>query len=182
MRPRLPAPVAIIQLVAMALVTALASPVSAAELTHWTLDGGGGSSTAGSYGLRGTLGQWDAGFCAAGDIRLRGGFWPAGVLSTAVPEDGAPAVSRLLLPVPNPFNPRTDLAFDLASAGPVSMRIYDVSGRLQRVLLDEALPAGRHTAAWDGRDDAGHTLASGIYFVQLRAPGFAAVRKAVLVR
>ena len=99
-----------------------------------------------------------------------------------MPGDETPRITRLLAPVPNPFNPKTALSFDLAAAGQVSLRVYGVDGRLLRVLVDEPLAAGPHSLFWDGRNGAGVELASGIYFIQMRAPGFAAVRKAVLVR
>jgi len=160
-----------------------AAPGPALELTRSTLNAGGGTSTGGVLSLSGTLAQWNAGAEAAGgDFTMRGGFWASGDGSTAVPGDEIPRIFRLFAPVPNPFNPKTRLGFELAADGPVSLRIYGVDGRLERVLVDQILPAGPHDVFWDGRNDAGAALASGIYFIQMRATGFAAVRKAVLVR
>ncbi len=59
---------------------------------------------------------------------------------------------------PNPFNPETQIKFELPLASQVSLRIYDIRGRLVRVLLDrEEVAAGFHHAAWNGRDDSGGT-------------------------
>lgn len=165
------------------LVVALAAmPAGALELLRSTLDGGGGHSSSGTLTLTGTVAQWDAAAASGEPFILGGGFWASGPLPTAVPADGAPRFSRLFAPVPNPFNPKTSLTFDLAAPGHATLRVYGVDGRMLRVLLDEPLLAGSHTVNWDGRDEAGSELASGVYFIQMRAGAFAGVRKAVLVR
>jgi endonuclease I len=77
---------------------------------------------------------------------------------------------RLAPSLPNPFSNRTTLAFDLPAAGPVSLVVFDVSGRRVRTLVDgRELSAGRHGAEWDGRDDAGSRVQAGLYFAQLRS-------------
>jgi hypothetical protein len=63
----------------------------------------------------------------------------------------------------------TRLAFRLARATPVTLRIHDVAGRTVRTLVDGMLPGGAHELAWDGLDQAGHTLPRGVYFARLRA-------------
>jgi hypothetical protein len=83
---------------------------------------------------------------------------------------------------PNPFNPSTRIDFTLDMAGPVSLRIYDISGRLVRSLVDGHRSVKSYTEEWDGRDDLGNEVASGIYFVQLTAGNKTLTRKAVLVR
>ena len=85
--------------------------------------------------------------------------------------------------VPNPFNPATALHFDLARASRVWLRIVGVDGRSVRTLLDgEWLPAGRFQRGWNGRDNGGQSVASGVYFVQFRAGDFTAARKIHLLR
>jgi hypothetical protein len=83
--------------------------------------------------------------------------------------------------VPNPFNPTTSIAF-VAPGGnsPVSLVVYDVRGRTVRTLVSGAVVAGPHTAVWDGTNDAGEFVASGVYFYRLRAGGETLVRKMVL--
>jgi hypothetical protein len=84
---------------------------------------------------------------------------------------------------PNPFNPATSIRFDLGTAGAVTVKIYDESGRLVRTLLDdERLGAGRHELSWDGRDDGGASLASGIYLYRFEADGVTETRKLALVK
>ena len=83
---------------------------------------------------------------------------------------------------PNPFNPSTTIAFDLARAQEVSLRIYDVSGRLVRTLLDGPLPAATHRISWLGTDDSGRTVASGVYVYRLTAGDRTETRQMVLVQ
>jgi hypothetical protein len=100
-----------------------------------------------------------------------------------VGEDGAPPlVLALRGPFPNPFNPSAAFELDLPAAGPVRLRIHDVKGRRVRGLIDEPLPAGRHRATWDGRDDRGQRVASGVYWFRLEAGGEQRQTRAVLLR
>lgn len=97
---------------------------------------------------------------------------------------GVPAVRfGLAQNVPNPFNPRTVIAFSLERAGAARLRIHDAAGRLVRTLRDgEALPAGRHEAAWEGLDDAGRPVAAGVYHCRLESGGQVASRRLTLVK
>jgi subtilisin family serine protease len=72
--------------------------------------------------------------------------------------------------VPNPFNPSTSIAFELESASKVTLQIYDVQGRVvARLLVDDRLGAGSHTARWDGRTSGGEIARSGLYVFKLIA-------------
>jgi hypothetical protein len=98
--------------------------------------------------------------------------------------DHTPA-SRMALhgAAPNPFNPRTTISFSLGTdALRASLRIYDVAGRLVRTLHQGALPAGEHTVIWQGKDESGHSVASGVYYYRLEAGNQAETRSMVLVR
>jgi len=94
--------------------------------------------------------------------------------------------ARLYQNHPNPFNPSTTIPFTVP--GPdgerraVSLAIYDVRGSRIRTLVDGAFPTGRHALQWDGRNQRGESVSSGVYFVQLRAGGVRATRKMVLLR
>lgn len=89
---------------------------------------------------------------------------------------------RLIGAQPNPFNPRTEICFELPQAAACSLVVFDLQGRQVRYLLAENLPAGTHTVTWDGQDDLGQTLASGLYFLGFRAGDYAETRKLTLVR
>jgi hypothetical protein len=93
------------------------------------------------------------------------------VRPTAVDESALPASPVLHAVQPNPFNPRTTIRFDLPTAGPVRLAVYDVAGRRIRALVDSDLQPGPHQAVWDGRDSAGRAMASGSYFARLEAGG-----------
>ncbi|MCP3974392.1 MAG: PKD domain-containing protein [bacterium] len=84
--------------------------------------------------------------------------------------------------VPNPFNPSTRISFALPTAGPVSLVIYDVGGRLVKTLVNEAVVAGHHHVDWHGKDDSGNTMASGTYLYRLRADGVELTQRMVLLK
>ena len=102
---------------------------------------------------------------------------PVGV---AAPD--AAVASRIESVAPNPFNPATEIAFRVARGGPVRIAVLDARGRHRRLLLEESVEAGPGRVWWDGRDDAGHVLASGVYFVRLQAADGVRTAKAVLVQ
>lgn len=93
-----------------------------------------------------------------------------------------PVATALGRSYPNPFNPATMISFDLAAKGPVSIRIYNVAGQLVRTLVNGERGAGRHSETWDGKNDAGYLLGSGVYFLKMKASSFESSRKLVLLR
>lgn len=94
----------------------------------------------------------------------------------------APKTFALYQNIPNPFNPVTSIRFDLPVTSYVRLTVFDVTGRCVRTLTDENMPAGSWTKMWDGRDAAGHTVASGIYFYRLETASFTESRKMILLR
>ncbi|MFQ6116444.1 MAG: FlgD immunoglobulin-like domain containing protein [bacterium] len=101
-----------------------------------------------------------------------------------------PAASLALVPsafqlypnFPNPFNPETQIRFDLPEAAQVDLRIYNALGQLVRTLVDRSYSAGTFTVFWDSRDDEGKPLPSGIYFYKIKAGNFQAQRKLLLLK
>jgi flagellar hook assembly protein FlgD len=84
---------------------------------------------------------------------------------------------------PNPFNPTTTITFELAEATTVTLRIFDGSGRIVRTLLDAANKARDfHSVTWDGNDDSGQRVASGLYIYRLQAGSTVLTRKMVLMK
>ncbi len=83
---------------------------------------------------------------------------------------------------PNPFNPATNIEFQLPQNSHVSLKIYDLQGRLVRTLLNQEMEAGSHRVAWDGRDERGNGAASGIYLYHIKAGNYVETRKMVLMR
>ena len=90
---------------------------------------------------------------------------------------------------PNPFNPQTTISYLMPAGSHVLLRIYSVTGQLIRTLYDGIQPAGRHTIVWDGVNDRGNSVGSGVYMYQLQATpmtgtftGFARTKKLLLLR
>ncbi len=83
---------------------------------------------------------------------------------------------------PNPFNPSTQISFDLAAPSHVTLEIYNVAGQRIRTLLCRAMPAGHHEAVWDGRDDNTASVSSGIYLYKLTADGMSQSRRMLLLK
>jgi hypothetical protein len=129
------------------------------------------------------LGLFNTSPCAAANS---GGCYLIGAKDVACEQTGvddqAPAANRLYQCHPNPFNPTTKIEFDIQSTAKVSIRIFDVTGRLVRVLVDETLDAGRHDAVWDGTNESGAKAASGTYFCRMTAGSFTESRKLILLR
>ena len=95
----------------------------------------------------------------------------------------APALQTTLSPnYPNPFNPQTTISFSLRDRGRVRLAIYDVSGALVRELVNGERSRGTYTEAWDGRDQHGSAVASGVYFYRLLTAERTLSRKMVLLK
>lgn len=96
---------------------------------------------------------------------------------------GIPETYSLNQNFPNPFNPTTQISFDLPQDhSQVKMTIYNLLGHRIATLVDGALPAGRHRVDWNGLDAHGKAMASGMYFYELQADGFTARKKMLLLR
>lgn len=90
---------------------------------------------------------------------------------------------RLAQNRPNPARgPSTTIAFSLPREERVTLRLFDVSGRAVRTLVDQRLGAGTHEIEWDGRNGEGHEVGAGNYFYRIKAGGFSDVKRLVLLR
>lgn len=83
---------------------------------------------------------------------------------------------------PNPFNPSTTIVFRLDLPGRADVRIRDLSGRTVATLTLGDLPAGRHEAVWNGRDESGHAVGSGVYLYELESLGTRHTRRMILIK
>jgi len=101
---------------------------------------------------------------------------------TDVPDDGPLVPGATLAASPNPFAPVTSLSFGLAMAGPVDLEVFDLGGRRVRRLAGGRYSAGRHSVSWDGRDEEGREVASGVYVVRFAAEGRHEVLKLARMR
>jgi len=105
-----------------------------------------------------------------------------GTLRVALPAGAAMNAPAILPARPNPFVSETEISFSLASAGPASLRLFDVTGRLVRTLHEGWANAGPQRLRWDGRDDRGRTVGVGIYFVRLTAGGIIRTERILRLR
>ena len=95
----------------------------------------------------------------------------------------APQMTRLMQNYPNPFNPHTTISFDLAMAEQVELSIYNIKGQLVKTLVrDQKLPAGRHNFVWDGKDENGRIVSSGIYLYRLQSGRYSHSKKMIMLK
>jgi hypothetical protein len=102
--------------------------------------------------------------------------------AAAEAEAATPLRTELLPAAPNPFNPQTRLGFTLAQAGRIDLPVYDLRGRKVATLASGHYAAGPHVLTWQGRDDSGHSAASGLYLAKLAADGLELTQRLTLVR
>ncbi len=144
-----------------------------------------------SYGAPGqSCGALYASGGSIGEFQVGGQeFWidnvracPEGGAAVADPATSAPVRAQLEQNVPNPLNPTTTIAFTLESASNALLAVYDVQGRLVRTLLDSSLPSGRHEVSWNGLDERGQRVPSGLYLYRLEAGSFSATRRMIVLK
>ena len=93
-----------------------------------------------------------------------------------------PASYTLNQNYPNPFNPSTEIAFALPSASHVTLTVYNILGQSVKTLVDGDLTEGSHQVTWDGTDNGGSIVSSGIYFYRIQANNFVATKKMTLLK
>lgn len=104
------------------------------------------------------------------------------VVSVEEPSKNRPHGFRLFQNYPNPFNPATQIEYAVPVATRVKLIIYNLLGQRVRLLVDKKQAAGLHRVSWDGTDDSGRRVASGVYVYRLHASSFLQSRKLVLLQ
>lgn len=94
----------------------------------------------------------------------------------------APKAFSLYQNFPNPFNPETLIRYDIAESVQVSLQVYNVLGQLVRTLVNEQQAAGRYSITWNGLDQAGVAVSSGVYFYQIQAGSYEQGKRLVLLK
>jgi choice-of-anchor B domain-containing protein len=113
---------------------------------------------------------------------IENGLFAFSVTPAALTTADAPADFTLEQNAPNPFNPVTTIAFELARGGHVTLDVFDVAGSRVRTLADRTYAAGLHEVVWDGRNGTGNEAASGVYFYRMVAAGHRETRRMVLLK
>ncbi|MCD6165493.1 T9SS type A sorting domain-containing protein, partial [bacterium] len=93
-----------------------------------------------------------------------------------------PSSFKLYQNYPNPFNAFTTINFQIPKSSKVTIKIYDILGREVRTLVDYFYSAGNHSTTWDGLDNLGHKVSSGVYFYCMESIDFKEVKKALLLK
>jgi hypothetical protein len=102
---------------------------------------------------------------------------------TSVDESGVPDGFALAQNIPNPFNPTTRIAYSVPAPGSeIELAVYDSAGRLVATLFSGFRGPGVHEAVWEGRDARGESVASGVYFARMDAPGCSSTKKLILLK
>lgn len=83
---------------------------------------------------------------------------------------------------PNPFNPTTTISFSIPEESNIELSIYNIKGQKVRTLVNEILPAGEHSAIWNGKDSNGKLVGSGIYFYKLQTDSYTETKKMILLK
>jgi len=138
-----------------------------------------------SAGLRtnGTLGQHSAGKGSAADKNVYSGFWRSGWKATLTGSDVPEAFTNALHQnYPNPFNPSTTIDYTVGENSPVEIAVFNVKGQRVRTLVRDVQPPGRYSVQWDGMNDRGTTVSTGIYFYRMQIGSFRDVKKMLLLK
>jgi hypothetical protein len=83
---------------------------------------------------------------------------------------------------PNPFNPQTTIVFEMPEPGDVSLKVFNAAGQIVATLVEEHKPTGRHIVHWDGRNQFGRHVSSGVYFYRLQAGDYVETKRMILLK
>ena len=170
-------------LIMLFLIILLLLPSVASENYHLTssvLGNGGFVHTGSEYTILGTAGQELNGFAKSLSYINEVGFWYINEehqIHVIIEENVLPSEFRLLGNFPNPFNPSTEINYEVPEQCRVILRIYSISGQLITTLLDENVSAGFNTVKWNPE-----SLAAGVYFYSLEAGGKRLISKMLLLK
>ena len=162
--------------------------VSAVKMGHSVLNGGGAMwLSGGDYKLSSSLGQSIIGFQDGETKKLYTGFWNPWVVQMTPVEweedlSMLPGEFDLRQNYPNPFNPTTVIEYALPKPSEVEIKIYNILGQKVRNLVDEPQEPGYKTICWDGKDDCGNEVSSGVYFYRIEAGDFVKCKKMTLLK
>lgn len=150
-----------------------------------TVNSGGGLYISSGDTLISTVGQVWVGEMQGGSYKMGIGWACEGSPTKVEEEDedeNIPSKFSLSQNYPNPFNPTTRIEFSLAKSGFVSLNVYDILGKRVRTLVSGDLSSGYRSVLWDGKNEQGEEVASGIYFYRIKAGEFAESKKMILMK
>jgi len=104
------------------------------------------------------------------------------IMGTDSEDDMIPAITKLLGNYPNPFNPETNIKFNLSAAENVKLTIFNIKGQKVNTIIDDILPAGVHSVRWNGKDFNNRNVSSGLYFYTMEAEKYSTTKKMMLLK
>ena len=157
---------------------------------RWSVLNGGGKTEeaiSANYRLKDAIGQSVIGKCESENYKLEAGFWAAKPVQVGIAEKFAepstvPQVYSLSQNYPNPMVYATKIEYTLPKDSQSSLKIYNISGQLVKTLVNEQQRAGNYKLSWDGRDESGKKVSSGIYFYKFKTDDYTETRKMTLLR
>ncbi len=158
---------------------------SSYRVTSAVMGSAGAPGASASYQIQGTMGQsTPIGIGSAADLILYAGFWGKfwSMMSSVnhfFPENYE---NLLFQNFPNPFNPTTTLNYTVAQESPVEITIYNVQGQRVRTLVRDTRMPGRYFAVWDGTNDGGQPVATGMYFYRMKVGKYTSVKKMLMLK
>ncbi len=177
--------VILLTLASLGLLWAPSIDAAGFELKSSVIGAAGSPGSSASFNSNGTLGQSSSiGPGGSTTFVLTGGFWSKLQTATGIFEAAIPPIFRnALLPnAPNPFNPVTSINFEVSKQSPVIITIFNIKGQAVRNLVREVREPGRYEILWDGKNNQGRQLASGVFFCQFQVGEFSDVRKMLLLK
>jgi hypothetical protein len=155
---------------------------------NWNvLNNGGGAMVSTNYLSGVTIGQTAIGSLTSSQYLAYLGFWYPGIVTGIMEDKGdeiiktSPIVTKLYNAKPNPFKTQTAIRYSLSAEAKISLLIYDINGRLVNTLLNENKQPGIYSINWNGRNERGQQVSSGIYFYKLQAPNYSSTKKILLI-
>jgi hypothetical protein len=115
-------------------------------------------------------------------FRVAGGATGVRWIEGSAEEENLPTRFSVSQNYPNPFNPATEFKFDLPRASQVKIEVFNILGQRVKILVDERRRAGSHVVDWDGTDNKGAEVSSGVYFYRMTADDFSDIKKMILLK
>lgn len=156
---------------------------TSASNASWTFDWVAPSSDVGTVTFYAAGNAANGDNAATGDHIYTASTFTSADLTTSVSEyDPRPDRFELIGNYPNPFNPETTIRFQIPMTTNVTLKVYDMRGQLIKTLISGQLPGGSHNVKWDGTNERGIIVATGVYIYRIQAGNFTDVRKMLFIK
>lgn len=158
------------------------------QCNWYSMNNGGGAMSSANYACAVTINQIAIGTITGSNLSAYLGFWYPGIV-TGIAEDKSDEIinsntltTKLYQAKPNPFKNQTEIYYSLAGQQKVTLFIYDISGRMVKTLVNDNLNPGIYSVNWNGKNERGQQVSSGIYFYQLKTKDYTKTNKILLTQ